>query len=68
VVFQSLGDTWSDTINRQPVPQGLATTGGRLARPGRVAAIRSDFAMLRLVLLALLPQIGGILLMISRAI
>lgn len=27
-----------------------------------------DFAMLRLVLLALLPQIGGILLMISRAV
>jgi hypothetical protein len=26
-----------------------------------------DFAMLRLVLLALLPQIGGILLMVSRS-
>ena len=27
----------------------------------------NDFAMLRLVLLALLPQIGGILLMVSRS-
>jgi hypothetical protein len=35
-------------------------TGGTL-RPGP-----EDFAMLRLILLALLPQIGGILLMIGR--
>ena len=27
----------------------------------------NDFAMLRLILLALLPQIGGILLMVSRS-
>lgn len=34
---------------------------------GIVKPAAGDFAMLRLVLLALLPQIGGILLMIGRA-
>lgn len=34
---------------------------------GLVRPSDNDFAMLRLVLLALLPQIGGILLMVSRA-
>jgi hypothetical protein len=34
---------------------------------GRLTPNANDFAMLRLVLLALLPQIGGILLMIGRA-
>src|SRR6201999_1824881 len=34
---------------------------------GTVKPAADDFAMLRLVLLALLPQIGGILLMIGRA-
>jgi len=54
---------------------------GQTADPQTDAAIRlvawvtrgmlrpsdNDFAMLRLVLLALLPQIGGILLMVSRS-
>lgn len=34
---------------------------------GVVQPSRDDFAMLRLILLALLPQIGGILLMVSRS-
>jgi len=34
---------------------------------GLVRPSADDFAMLRLVLLALLPQIGGILLMVSRS-
>jgi hypothetical protein len=34
---------------------------------GAVRPSNDDFAMLRLVLLALLPQIGGILLMVSRS-
>jgi hypothetical protein len=34
---------------------------------GTVRPSGDDFAMLRLVLLALLPQIGGILLMVSRS-
>ncbi len=34
---------------------------------GMVQPSRDDFAMLRLILLALLPQIGGILLMVSRS-
>jgi hypothetical protein len=34
---------------------------------GALKPAGSDFAMLRLILLALLPQIGGILLMIGRA-
>ena len=34
---------------------------------GKVKPTEDDFAMLRLVLLALLPQIGGILLMVGRA-
>jgi hypothetical protein len=55
-------------------------TVGRAADPQTEAAIKlvawvshgvvrpsaDDFAMLRLILLALLPQIGGILLMVSR--
>jgi hypothetical protein len=54
---------------------------GKTADPQTDAAIRivawatcgilqpsgDDFAMLRLVLLALLPQIGGILLMVARS-
>jgi hypothetical protein len=54
---------------------------GKTADPQTDAAIRivawatrgilqpsgDDFAMLRLVLLALLPQIGGILLMVGRS-
>ncbi|MDH2386392.1 hypothetical protein [Bradyrhizobium sp. CER78] len=34
---------------------------------GTIKPTADDFAMLRLVLLALLPQVGGILLMVSRA-
>ena len=34
---------------------------------GMLQPSRDDFAMLRLILLALLPQIGGILLMVSRS-
>jgi hypothetical protein len=34
---------------------------------GALQPSRDDFAMLRLILLALLPQIGGILLMVSRS-
>jgi hypothetical protein len=34
---------------------------------GMLTPTGGDFAMLRLVLLALLPQVGGILLMIGRA-
>jgi hypothetical protein len=34
---------------------------------GMLRPARDDFAMLRLVLLALLPQIGGILLMVGRS-
>ena len=34
---------------------------------GMLRPSSDDFAMLRLVLLALLPQIGGILLMVSRS-
>jgi hypothetical protein len=33
---------------------------------GMLRPDREDFAMLRLVLLALLPQIGGILLLVGR--
>jgi hypothetical protein len=34
---------------------------------GMLQPTENDFAMLRLTLLALLPQIGGILLMVGRA-
>jgi hypothetical protein len=37
------------------------------ASHGLLTPTGDDFAMLRLILLALLPQIGGILLMIGRA-
>ena len=37
------------------------------ASRGMLQPTGDDFAMLRLVLLALLPQIGGILLMVGRA-
>jgi hypothetical protein len=35
---------------------------------GMVKATAEDFAMVRLFLLALLPQLGGVLLMIGRAV
>jgi hypothetical protein len=64
---------------RQILDTAMATVG-QTADPQTDAAIRlvawlsdgalrpskNDFAMLRLVLLALLPQIGGILLMVAR--
>jgi hypothetical protein len=37
------------------------------ATHGALQPTGNDFAMLRLVLLALLPQIGGILLMVGRS-
>jgi hypothetical protein len=37
------------------------------ASRGSISPSENDFAMLRLILLALLPQIGGILLMVGRA-
>jgi hypothetical protein len=37
------------------------------ATHGALKPTGDDFAMLRLVLLALLPQIGGILLMVGRS-
>jgi hypothetical protein len=36
------------------------------ATHGALQPTSNDFAMLRLILLALLPQIGGILLMVGR--
>jgi hypothetical protein len=38
-----------------------------MVEPRVLTPTGADFAMLRLILLALLPQIGGILLMIGRA-
>lgn len=38
------------------------------ASRGSISPTENDFAMLRLILLALLPQIGGILLMVGRAV
>ena len=65
---------------RQALDQAVHSVG-QTADPQTDAAIRivawishglmrptgDDFAMLRLILLALLPQIGGILLMVSKA-
>jgi hypothetical protein len=65
---------------RQRLDTAMASVG-RTADPQAEAAIKlvawvslgalhpsaDDFAMLRLVLLALLPQIGGILLMVGRS-
>jgi hypothetical protein len=34
---------------------------------GRLAPTSDDFGMVRLLLLALLPQLGGVLLMVGRA-
>jgi predicted secreted protein len=65
---------------RQILDTAMASVG-RTADPQTDAAIKlvawatrgvlrpsgDDFAMLRLVLLALLPQIGGVLLMVSRS-
>ena len=34
---------------------------------GTVQPREKDFAMLRLILLALLPQLGGVLLMVARS-
>jgi hypothetical protein len=39
----------------------------RVDSDGTVRPSGDDFAMLRLALLALLPQIGGVLLMLARA-
>lgn len=70
------------TVNERRQALDLATqTVGQTADPQTESAIRlvawathgalqptgNDFAMLRLVLMALLPQIGGILLMVSRS-
>jgi hypothetical protein len=66
---------------RRQILDSAVASVGQTADPQNDAAIRlvawitrgvvqpsgNDFAMLRLVLLALLPQIGGILLMVSRS-
>ena len=73
------GDDRVANSGQKIAARGLHPGGDR--RPADEAAIRivawatrdmlrptgDDFAMLRLVLLALLPQIGGILLMVGRA-
>jgi hypothetical protein len=67
-------------IERRQILDATVTSVGQTADPQSEAAIklvrwvsggilhpaREDFAMLRLVLLALLPQIGGILLLVGR--
>ena len=66
---------------RRQILDSAMTSVGQTADPQTNAAVKlvawisqgmlrpssDDFAMLRLVLLALLPQIGGILLMVSRS-
>jgi hypothetical protein len=67
-------------VERRQILDSAVTSVGQTADPQSDAAIKvvtwaslgvlrptpEDFAMLRLVLLALLPQIGGILLMVGR--
>src|SRR5262249_47926386 len=67
--------------DRRHALDGAMAAGAATADPQSEAAVRlvtwisagtlhptdNDFAMLRLVLLALLPQIGGILLMVGRS-
>jgi hypothetical protein len=67
-------------VERRQILDSTVTSVGQTADPQSEAAIklvrwvsggmlhpaREDFAMLRLVLLALLPQIGGILLLVGR--
>jgi len=61
-------DTAMASVRQSADPQTDAAVKlvGWLSR-GVVRPSGDDFAMLRLVLLALLPQIGGILLMVSRS-
>jgi len=68
-------------VARRQILDAAVTSVGQTADPQTDAAVKvvawvthgalrpsgDDFAMLRLVLLALLPQIGGILLMVSRS-
>jgi hypothetical protein len=61
-------DTAMKTVAGSADPQTDAAIGVvAWLTAGRLTPNANDFAMLRLVLLALLPQIGGILLMIGRA-
>ena len=74
-------DRESAVVERQAAVDAAARTVAETGDPQTLAAVHivawisggmirpapEDFAMLRLVLLALLPQIGGILLMIGRA-
>src|SRR5215471_17453828 len=65
---RQLLDTVMQSVERTADPQTEAAT--RIVAWLTHGALRpsgDDFAMLRLVLLALLPQIGGILLMVSRS-
>jgi hypothetical protein len=65
---RQLVDTAMQSVERTADPQTEAAT--RIVAWLTHGALRpsgDDFAMLRLVLLALLPQIGGILLMVSRS-
>jgi len=70
----------AEVAERRQVLEAAVAAVGQTADPQTEAAIKlgawlsrgllrpspADFAMLRLVLLALLPQIGGILLMVAR--
>lgn len=74
-------DREAEVAERRQVLDSAMASVGQTADPQTEAAIKlvawvshgllrpaaDDFAMLRLVLLALLPQIGGILLMVGRA-
>jgi hypothetical protein len=71
----------AEVVERRQALDAAMTAVGQTADPQTEAAIKlvawvshgllrpvpDDFAMLRLVLLALLPQIGGILLMVGRS-
>ena len=57
---------WSVEQSADPQTEAAVRIVGWISR-GALRPTGDDFAMLRLVLLALLPQIGGILLMVGRS-
>jgi hypothetical protein len=61
-------DAALQSVERRADPQtGTATQLVAWASFGQVRPTEDDFQMFRVLLLALLPQIGGLLLMISRS-
>jgi hypothetical protein len=61
-------DTATQAVGQTADPQtDAASRIVAWATHGALQPTGNDFAMLRLVLLALLPQVGGILLMVGRS-